>query len=64
MSKLVPLVLKKCNKGALIVFEGYNLDFFPKTTLYINSFIVETKSVRVLELERSIPFSKVLQVLD
>lgn len=64
MSKLVPLVLKKCNKGALIVFEGYNLDFFPKTTLYINSFIEETKSVRVLELERSIPFSKVLQVLD
>lgn len=63
MSRLVPMVLENCCKGALLVFEGYGLHFFPKTTSFINKLIEETKGLVELELESQIPFSKVVEFL-
>ena len=62
MSKLVPKVLINCSEEAILIFEGYGLEFFPKVKLFVDRFIQETESIQVIDCETSIPFTKVVQV--
>ena len=62
MSRLVPMVLNHCHDGALLVFEGVGLDFFPEVTKYVDSLIQKNKRVKSLDIENRIPFSTVVEV--
>ena len=62
MSRLVPMVLNHCHDGALLIFEGVGLDFFPEVTKYVDSLIQKNKRVKPLEIENRIPYSTVVEI--